>query len=328
MNAPLRFGEPTEVADGVWAIPTDYPEAADAPLWVHLLRGPGSWSIVDCGVPTTWASCFEPAFARIGLDASEIEWLLLTHGHPDHMGGHPTLQPHAHAKVAAPLEDVIWVESVDRQWKNFWDRFPGTMPTAPIKDWVVDMCGGDLPVDRILRDGEVFEAAGRTLTVVQTRGHTRGHCALFEEATGVLLCGDAVQGHGIEASSGTSAFAPLYEDVDDAIAGLERLKALPFTLLAGAHFYPLEREAGLKLLDDSIAFIHETDQLVRRLVSVANGPISIPDVATAIGRTTGTVPPVAMQTIYTAAAHLEHLARQGELEPRYVRTADQPESEE
>ena len=71
MNAPLRFGEPTEVADGVWAIPTDYPEAADAPLWVHLLRGPGSWSIVDCGVPTTWASCFEPAFARIlgGVDA-------------------------------------------------------------------------------------------------------------------------------------------------------------------------------------------------------------------------------------------------------------------
>ena len=54
----------------------------------------------------------------------------------------------------------------------------------------------------------------------------------------------------------------------------------------------------------------------------------IPDVATAIGRTTGTVPPVAMQTIYTAYAHLEHLARQGELEPRYVRTADQPESEE
>jgi glyoxylase-like metal-dependent hydrolase (beta-lactamase superfamily II) len=189
------------------------------------------------------------------------------------------------------------------------------------------MCGGDLAVDRILRDGEVFEVAGRELTVVQTRGHTPGHCAYFEAATGLLLSGDAVQGHGIKATSGTSAYAPLYGDVDEAIAGLERLKALPFTLLAGAHFYPLDREAGMRTLDDSLAFIHETDQLVRRLVSVANGPISVPDVAAAIGRTTGTNPPVAVQTIHTAHAHLAHLARQGELEPRYVRASGQAEGD-
>ena len=153
------------------------------------------------------------------------------------------------------------------------------------------MCGGDLAVDRIYRDGEAFEVGGRTLRAVQTRGHTRGHCALFEEASGVLFCGDAVQGHGIPASSGTSAFAPLYEDVDDALGGLERLRALPFTLLCGAHFFPLDREAGMRMLDDSIAFIHETDALVRELVAEARAPLSVLEVATAIGRGTGTNPP-------------------------------------
>jgi glyoxylase-like metal-dependent hydrolase (beta-lactamase superfamily II) len=317
MNAPMRFGEPTEVADGVFCIPTDYPAVADAPLWVHLLRG-DPWTLIDCATPSTWDAVFKDAFPRIGVDPREIGWLVLTHGHPDHMGGHPTLRPHAPFRVAAPLEDVIWVESVERQWHNFWDRFPGTMPVDGIRDAIVEMCGGDLAVDRILRDGDVFEAGGRSLRVVLTRGHTRGHCALFEEATGVLFSGDSVQGRGIGASSGTSAFAPLYEDVDDCLRGLERLRALPFTLLCGAHFAPLDRAAGLALLDESIAFVHDTDALVRGLLADATEPLSVPDVAAAIGRVTGTNPPVAMQTIFTAVAHLEHAARAGLAEPRYV----------
>jgi glyoxylase-like metal-dependent hydrolase (beta-lactamase superfamily II) len=317
MNASMRFGEPEEIADGVFCIPTDYPAVADAPLWTHLLTGDGA-TLIDCGVPSTYDAVFADAFPRIGVDPCELSWLVLTHGHPDHMGGHPGLSTHATFSVAAPLEDVIWVESVDRQWHDFWERFPGTLPVAGIRDVIVAMCGGDLPVDRILRDGDVFEVGGRSLRVVQTRGHTRGHCAYFEERTGVLFCGDAVQGRGAPASSGTSVFAPMYEDVDDAITGLERLRALPFTVLCGAHAPPLDRDAGLARLDDSIAFVHETDALVRGLIERAREPLSVPDVAAAVGRSAGTNPPVSMQSLYTAMAHLRHAARAGLAEPRWV----------
>jgi glyoxylase-like metal-dependent hydrolase (beta-lactamase superfamily II) len=319
MSAPMRFGEPTEVADGVFCIPTDYPAVADAPLWTHLLTGDGA-TLIDCGVPSTYDSVFADAFPRIGVDPDEISWLVLTHGHPDHMGGHPGLSPHATFSVAAPLEDVIWIESVERQWHDFWERFPGTLPVAGIRDEIVAMCGGDLAVDRILRDDDVFEVSGRTLRVVQTRGHTRGHCAYFEEATGVLFSGDAVQGGGTPASSGTSVFAPMYEDVDDCLRGLERLRALPFTLLCGAHAAPLGREAGLARIDESIAFVHETDARVRRLIAEAADPVSVTDVAAAIGRTVGTDPPVSMQSLYTAMAHIRHVARAGLAEPRWVAT--------
>jgi glyoxylase-like metal-dependent hydrolase (beta-lactamase superfamily II) len=317
MNVPMRFGEPTEVAEGVFCIPTDYPAVADAPLWTHLLRGEVS-TLIDCGVPSTYDAVFADAFPRIGVDPRDIEWLVLTHGHPDHMGGHPGLRSHASFSVAAPLEDVIWVEAVERQWHDFWDRFPGTLPVAGFRDAQIAMCGGDLPVDRILRDGEVFEAGGRSLQVVRTRGHTRGHCAYFEAATGVLFSGDAVQGHGIPASSGTSVFAPLYDDVDDCLEGLRRLRELPFTLLCGAHFAPLERAAGAALIDDSIAFVEETVVHVQALLAGAGGPLSTTDVAEAIGQRAGTDPPVSMQTIYTANAHLTHAARNGLAEPRWV----------
>ena len=317
MNASMQFGEPTEVADGIFSIPTDYPAVADAPLWTHLVRGELAM-LIDCGVPSTYDAVFADAFAHIGIDPAEIAWLLLTHGHPDHMGGHPGLSRHARFQVAAPLEDVIWVEAVERQWHDFWDRFPGVIDASSFRDVQIAMCGGDLSVDRILRDGDVFEAGGRSLEVVRTRGHTRGHSAYFERATGVLFSGDSIQGRGIAASSGATVFAPLYDDVDDCVEGLRRLRALPFDLLCGAHLAPMGRDAGLAIIDDSIAFVEETTAQVGELLAAATSPVATSDIAAAIGARAGTNPPVTMQTIYTANAHLTHAARNGLAEPRWA----------
>ena len=46
---------PFEIGVGTFCIPTDYPEVADAPLWIHLLRDPsGASALIDCGVPSTF----------------------------------------------------------------------------------------------------------------------------------------------------------------------------------------------------------------------------------------------------------------------------------
>jgi glyoxylase-like metal-dependent hydrolase (beta-lactamase superfamily II) len=237
------------------------------------------------------------------------------------MGGHPGLRGRASFKVAAPLEDVIWVESVDRQWHDFWDTFPGAFSLDSEREGIVAMCGGDLPVDRILRDGETFELGERKLEVVLTRGHTRGHCALFERATGLLFSGDVVQIYGIRTSSGKSVYAPLYDDVDDYVHGLERLRALPFTKLCPAHFLPVDRDEGLELIDRSIAFTGEMDRLVADLLARADGPLTTADVATEVGRFCGTDPPVSIQTVYAATAHLKRAARNGIARPQWAPAA-------
>ena len=126
-------------------------------------------------------------------------------------------------------------------------------------------------VDLILRDGDVFELGARRLETVLTRGHTRGHCAFFERETGLLFSGDAVQDHGLPSTSGTSVYAPLYDDVGDYVRGLERLRALPFTQLCGAHHLPLDRDAGVARIDRSIAFTAEMDELVAGLFARADG---------------------------------------------------------
>jgi glyoxylase-like metal-dependent hydrolase (beta-lactamase superfamily II) len=322
MNS-VDIDAPFEIAAGTFCVATDYPEVADAPLWVYVLRdaSSGGCALIDCGVPSTYERVFERVFPMIGVDVADLRWIVLTHGHPDHMGGHPGLQGKAPFKVAAPLEDVIWVESVERQWHDFWDTFPGAFSLDAERDGIVAMCGGDLPVDRILRDGETFEFGDRRLEVVLTRGHTRGHCALFERESGLLFSGDVVQVYGISTSSGKSVYAPLYDDVDDYVHGLERLRALPFTKLCPAHFLPLDREEGLERIERSLAFTEKMDRLVADLLAGADGPLTTADVATAVGEFCGTDPPVSIQTVYAATAHLKRAARNGIVHPQWVPAA-------
>ena len=118
---------------------------------------------------------------------------------------------------------------------------------------------------------DVVDVGARRLRVVETRGHTWGHCAYFEEATGFLFTGDAVQGRGVRSSDGDTMFCPMYLNVPEMRAGLRRLLELPFTMLCPAHAEPLEREAGLALLERSLGFIEDVDALSRDLLAERGG---------------------------------------------------------
>ncbi len=47
------------------------------------------------------------------------------------------------------------------------------------------------PVTRVLRDGDTIDLGGRTLRVIDTPGHSPGHVAYLDEASGALFTGDA-----------------------------------------------------------------------------------------------------------------------------------------
>ena len=74
----MRVDDPFGIAPGTFCIPTDYPEVADAPLYVYLLRDrSGGAVLTDCGVPSTYDRVLSRALPALGVQPREIELSLI-----------------------------------------------------------------------------------------------------------------------------------------------------------------------------------------------------------------------------------------------------------
>ena len=83
--------------------------------------------------------------------------------------------------------------------------------------------------DWTYEDGDEIGFDGGVLRVVHTPGHESGHCCFYEPSHRWLFTGDHVVGQG------TVVIAPPDGDMSAYVASLERLLALPATLLFGGH---------------------------------------------------------------------------------------------
>ncbi|MGC9317415.1 MAG: MBL fold metallo-hydrolase [Armatimonadota bacterium] len=207
--------------------------------------------MVDAGVAGSWRQ-IEECLDRIGRDLSEIDLLVLTHAHPDHIGGARSLRERTGCRIAAHRDAVAWVEDVQRQLRE-----------RPIPDFnrIVE---GPVTVDVQLRGGESLELpGGGVLKVIETPGHGRGHIALFDPQDGALFAGDAVP---------TPGAPPVYEDIPALVRSLEILRGLDdLRLLLSAWDEP-RRGA------DAGAAINAGLQLVRRVHDAAHrGAASLTD---------------------------------------------------
>lgn len=164
----------------------------------------GPLTLVDCGAAGS-LEIFTGAFDALGVDPQRITRIVLTHCHPDHVGGAPDLKKLTGAPVwAHPLE------------KPPIERF------AP-----------ELEVDHWIEDGVPIECEGHSLLPVFTPGHAPGHVALVESKTRLLLAGDMISGFG------SVGIFPPDGSVAAYIASLRRLLALheesPFAAICPGH---------------------------------------------------------------------------------------------
>jgi glyoxylase-like metal-dependent hydrolase (beta-lactamase superfamily II) len=285
------------------------------PLTVYAIEGAHGVALVDCGIAPTPDQHLRPLLRAAGADLEDVRWLLVTHGHHDHVGGAAAVRrARPDVQIAAHRLDAGWTESGARYLASLYRAaFPGVWdPPAPFEERILRLAGDDVAVDRLLEDGDVVEAAGRRLRVHHAPAHTPGHVLFHDEDAGALFVGDAIQGRGTLNTERLSLF-PLYDSVPAYRAALERVRALAPREAYSAHYGVLDPAALEALLDESERVVGEIQALLDELLA-ERGAITLADAAdAAVARWPQYER--ALNVFVTLSAHLDAMVQAGTARP-------------
>lgn len=227
---PVTF----EVAPGITAIDTFY-GGRERYTAAYLLSGREPL-IVETGPATS----FEPVVAgleELGIGATDLAHIVLTHIHLDHAGGvgriterYPTATVWVHERGAPHLADPTkLVASATRIYGE--DRMTSLFgPVLPVLSQRI----------RALGDGSTIAFGGRALEVIDTPGHASHQVALVDSQTGAVFTGDALGIHVPDVPVLRPATPPPDFDVELTVASIERIRARARSILLFAHFGPIE----------------------------------------------------------------------------------------
>ena len=208
LSVPQARREPVrriEFLPGFHCLPLRTPTKPPATTTNCYVVGCRDFVVFDPGSPYEDEQAVLADFVGELLAAGRrLREVVLTHHHPDHVGG---------------------VENLRRRF--------GAGVTVAAHRLTAEALEGRVRVDRFIEDGETIELAGDpaiTLRAMHTPGHARGHLSFYDGRAGALLTGDNVVGVG------SVLIDPEEGSVRDYLASLERYRALPrLVALFGGH---------------------------------------------------------------------------------------------
>jgi glyoxylase-like metal-dependent hydrolase (beta-lactamase superfamily II) len=240
--------ESERVDDGVWHIWEPFVHHfARCNIW--LVAGRDRTLLIDSGLGVLPLS---PVLAQLVEQPSAA---VATHYHFDHTGSlHEFAERWAHPRTQAYLarSDAIG-GALTRHgyspdaWRSFIDagyELPDDLLTAlPYAEFDVDGYAVEpTSLTRTLDEGDLVDIGDRAFSVMHLPGHSPDSIGLLDESSGLLFSGDAVY-DGPLLDSGVDADIAIY------VATMERLRALPVTVVHGGHEASFGRQRLIELCD-------------------------------------------------------------------------------
>ena len=203
MSAPIAVGEIVSLAPGVARVTAPNAGPMTGEGTNTYIVGTGPVAIIDPGVD-------DPAHLDAILRAAggTPDLILLTHRHPDHIGGARALAETTGAPICALPK-----------------------PSPGVHDAPVD-------IDRALADGERLACGDITLEVLHTPGHAADHACFLAADQGLLFAGDCVM------ADVTVVILPPDGHMNDYLDSIARLQTLAVRRIAPGHGQLLDAPAA------------------------------------------------------------------------------------
>jgi glyoxylase-like metal-dependent hydrolase (beta-lactamase superfamily II) len=230
-----------EIAEGIHQLEIPMRRNPLGKTYAYLLRDAGT--LIDTGIPSdNGLDALERQLSILGLTLSDIEKILVTHMHTDHIGLIHRIQKKTAVTVVA-LEEAA---NVQRQWEE-------TRKTAfeDIRNEITAWGGSDflkffnqyervfrrprrvIKIDETIADGECLRLGSHSLEALWTPGHAREHLCLHDVEKMILFSGDHILP---KITSHISHHTYIEGDpLGDYFESLDRVRDLPVKIVLPGH---------------------------------------------------------------------------------------------
>lgn len=171
-------------------------------LYSFLIDAPEP-AVVDTGIASSPVEGMIPALEAIGRRVEDVRWILLTHGHIDHIGGAYALWELTgrRAQVVIHEADAPMLRSrrahVEEYLEGRGRYLGGPEAEARVTAATRAVISGEMEPTLLVRGGETLSLGGDvTVSVHSIPGHTPGSVAYAVDGQRSVFVGDSVQVHG------------------------------------------------------------------------------------------------------------------------------------
>ncbi len=268
----------------LWSIPVPIPRNPLRYTTVYLLASDSGVTLIDAGWDSdeTWQTLLD-GLAMAGATISDVQGVLVTHQHFDHIGLARRIKASSDAWIALHPADIDVIMSPAFRTREASDRLHidwlvglGATEDEALRlkpggpDVKTDPRASFVEPDRPLEDGDLIDIPGWSLRAVHTPGHTPGHLCFYDEKTELMFAGDHILPRISPNVSSTpdQSWDALgnFLDSQDKIAQYDQAEALP------AHEW---RFRGLRARAEQLK-LHHDHRLTELLEVVRANPGSVP----------------------------------------------------
>jgi glyoxylase-like metal-dependent hydrolase (beta-lactamase superfamily II) len=193
-------------------------------------------ALVETG-PTTSVPAVLNGLSALGIGATDLAHIIVTHIHLDHAGGAGALAPHFPGAT-------VWVH--ERGAPHLAD--PGKLVASAARIYGEDALRAlfgpvePIPQERLrsLTDGDTVPLGNRSIEALYTPGHASHHLCLLDDTTQSMFVGDALGVFLPDVRILRPATPPPEFDLELAVESIERVAERRPSRLLFSHFGPTE----------------------------------------------------------------------------------------